>query len=285
MRKYGIHLSYWTTSWTDDLMPLLEKAKAAGFDGAELPVLNPESMNFKAYKERAEELGLELTCCTGLSPEADISHPDPKVRARGLEHLRRCLHAAGEVESPVLAGVLHLGWGAAAAKGEIGDYSRRSAEALKIVAAEAETAGITLCVEILNRYESFFLNTVGEGLDFIDTISSPAVKLLLDTYHMHIEEDNMPSAVINCGSSLGHLHCSANNRKRPGLGSVPWPELGKALSSINYEGWLVMECFVQPGGEVGPATKTWRKLYEDLDEDAWKGCSYLRSLSKSDEEQ
>ena len=276
MRPIGIHLSYWTSCWSDDVLPLLRRAREAGFDGAELPLLNPAAMDFRALCHEADRLGLRLTCCTGLPPDGDISHPEAAVRQRGIDHLMRCLDGAAEVDSPVLAGVLHFGWGAAIPDGNIEDYRQRSVEVLCEVSAEAGKRNVILCLELLARYEGFFLNTVGEGLRFLSEVGSPHVKLNLDTFHMNIEEDNIAEAIRRAGKALGHLHCSANNRKRPGLGHIPWSEVRRALDEIDYRGWLVMECFVGSGDEMGRTMRIWRPLTDDLDADARAGASFLR---------
>ncbi len=278
MRKVGIHLSYWCTNWNDDLFPLLAKARDAGFDGAEIPLLNLESLDLPALKAEADHRELSLTCCTGLSPETDISHPDTANRRRGLEYLRRCLEGAALLKSPVLAGVIYSGWGVNKNTAVTTVRYKNSVKSLQSAAEEAEKKGVFLCLEILNRYEGCLLNTVEQGLEFIQAIGSPYVKLHLDTFHMNIEEDSLIKALHLCGKSLGHLHCSENNRKPPGHGSIPWAEIRPALDIIDYKGWLVMECFLQSKGEVGQGTFTHRPLSSDLDADATRGASFLKKF-------
>jgi D-psicose/D-tagatose/L-ribulose 3-epimerase len=277
MRPTGIHLSYWTSHWSDDVFPFLQKARDAGFDGAELPLLDPGTMRYGDLRRQADQLGLRLTCCTGLPVDGDISHPDPGARQRGVDHLMRCLDGAAEVGSPVLAGVLYLGWGAAIPESGCELYIQRSAEVLRHVAVEAGKRHVTLCLEVLNRFESFFLNTVEEGRAFLNKIGSPFVKLNLDTCHLNIEEDSVAGAIRQAGKQLGHLHCTANNRKRPGLGHLPWDEIKQALDAIDYQGWLIMECFVRSGDEVGRTMRIWRPLSVDLDADARAGANFLKT--------
>jgi len=93
---------------------------------------------------------------------------------------------------------------------------------------------------------------------------------------MNIEEHDIAGAIRQAGEQLSHLHCSASNRKRPGLGHVPWAEIRQALDEIDYQGWLVMECFVRSGDEVGRTMRTWRPLSADLDADARAGAAFLR---------
>lgn len=278
MNPIGIHLSYWTSHWSDSVLPLLDRAKRAGFDGAELPVLDPAHMDFRAIRRRADDLGMRLTCCTGLPADKDICSPDPRAQRRGIDHLMLCLDGAAQVSSPVLAGVTYLGWGAPVPNGDPQPHIRRSIKVLQRVAEEAGARQVVLCLEVLNRYESYFLNTVAEGLRILRDVQSPHVKLNLDTYHMNIEEDDIALAVRDAGEELGHLHCAANNRKRPGLGHIPWREVGRALVDIHYGGWLVMESFVGDWDEVGRTMRTWRSLSTDRDVDAREGANFLRSM-------
>lgn len=276
LRQVGIHLSYWTSRWSEDVLPLIRRARDAGFDGAELPLLDPTNMDFKALRQEADIHEIELTCCTGLPADGDITHPDSSVRDKGLEHILKCLDGAAEVGSPVLAGVLYVGWGVGVPSGDFTPYWQRSVNTLQKAAEEAEQRNISLCLEILNRYEGYLLNTTTDGLRFLDDIGHPRVKLNLDIFHMNIEEEDFAVAIKYAGGHLGHLHCSANNRLRPGRGHIPWGDIRGALDEINYEGWLVMECFPQSGDEVGRTMKTWHPLNDDLDTSAAEGAGHLR---------
>jgi D-psicose/D-tagatose/L-ribulose 3-epimerase len=134
-------------------------------------------------------------------------------------------------------------------------------------------------VEVVNRFEQFLMNTCEEGLQYIEMVGSPNVKMLLDTFHMNIEEDTIASAIVKAGDKLGHLHIGENNRKPPGYGHIPWDELGTALQQINYQGAVVMEPFLMPGGEVGRDIRVFRDVMSstyDLDEEARKAAEFIR---------
>lgn len=138
-------------------------------------------------------------------------------------------------------------------------------------------------MEVLNRYEGYILNTCDEAIDFVDEIGSSHVKIMLDTFHMNIEEDNIAAAIRKAGSRLGHLHLGEQNRMVPGKGSLPWGEIGQALRDIQYEGAAVMEPFVMKGGTIGKEIKVWRDLIDDLseerlDEDAKGALNFVRHV-------
>jgi D-psicose/D-tagatose/L-ribulose 3-epimerase len=275
MHKIGIHLSYWQESWSDPLAPLFQRAKDAGFDVVELPLLTPHQMDFQYLKSELERAGLLASCGTGLSPATDITSPDPDIRAAGMAHLRACLEGAAELGSPVLGGLTYAPWGVFPP----GDWSCRREQcvtSLKQAAEVAQQLDVTLCLELVNRFEGYLLNTVEQGLALIEAVGHPAVRLHLDTFHMNIEEDDLPSAIRLADDRLGHLHCVANNRKAPGKGHIDWVGVRSALHAIHYQGYLVAESFVNPAGEVGRGLNIWRSLADELDLNAREIARFLR---------
>ena len=94
----------------------------------------------------------------------------------------------------------------------------------------------------------------------------PGVYIMLDSFHMNIEEDSFREAILTAGSKLGHFHIGEANRKVPGSGRLPWKEMADALKEIGYDGTIVMEPFVRPGGRVGSDIKVWRDLSNGADD-------------------
>lgn len=134
-----------------------------------------------------------------------------------------------------------------------------------------------------NRYEGYMMNTCEEALEFIEAVGSSHVKIMLDTYHMNIEEDNMGNAIRKAGDNLCHLHLGEQNRRVPGKGTLPWAEIGQTLRDINYQGAAVMEPFVMSGGTIGSEIKVWRDLIPDateekLDKDAKGALQFVRHV-------
>lgn len=275
MLPVGIHLSYWQVNWEDDLQPLIGKAKSAGFDVAEFPLLEPCRLNLHNLRRTLDQEGMLASCGTGLDAQRDISSPDISIRQAGLSHLRACIESAAVLESPVLGGVIYSGWGDRPPK----DRQLRRAyaiENLQTAATIAEEYGIYLCLEVLNRFEGWLINTVEQGLELLAEIGSPFVKLHLDTFHLNIEEDDIASAIRCAGENLGHFHCVENNRKVPGRGHIPWGQVRAALEEICYSGYLVTEAFVNPSCEVGNALFIWRSLADDPDKEARLAAEFLK---------
>jgi D-psicose/D-tagatose/L-ribulose 3-epimerase len=137
---------------------------------------------------------------------------------------------------------------------------------MKELADYAAKYDITLLIEVLNRFEQFLLNDAAEGISYVKEVGKDNVKVMLDCFHMNIEEDNMGDAIRSAGNYLGHFHIGECNRKVPGKGRMPWAEMGQALRDINFDGIVVMEPFVKTGGIVGSDIKVWRDLSDNADE-------------------
>jgi D-psicose/D-tagatose/L-ribulose 3-epimerase len=278
MRRVGIEIFYWIDNWSDDQAAYFERAKNCGFEGVEISLVAGPDMDFRTMGAELDRLGLAVFCSTGLSPETDITSPEPTVRRVGIEYLKRCLEAAQRVGSPILGGVTYAPWLHFPGATDLQPYRERSAEALRKVATTASDLGLTLCMEVLNRFETFMFNTVADGLKFLRQIDHPAVKLQLDTFHMSVEEDDIAQAIRQAGDTIGHFHCAANNRKLPGQGHLDWPAIKVALDEVNYQGWLVIETFPTPGNEVGRTVYTWRPLVQDLDAEARQSVEFIRQF-------
>ena len=275
MRPIGIHLSYWQVQWNDDLLPLIGKAKQAGFDVAEFPLLFPTELDYPRLRGELDDLGILASCGTGLGPTTDITHPDITIRKAGLAHLRACIEGAAKLGSPGLGGVIYAPW-AVFPEDSLKERRSRCIESLKEVVKIAEDNNIMLFMELLNRFEGYLINTVQQGLEIIEAVGSNNLKLHLDTFHLNIEADDIGEEILNAGEYLGHFHLVANNRKIPGAGHIPWGKVRKALIDIKYQGYLVTESFINPAGEVGRGLFIWRPLTEDLDLTAKKAAQFIK---------
>ena len=277
MRKIGIEIFYWIDNWSDDQIAYFSKAKECGFDAVEISfVSGPENIDVPRLRQELDSLGLDVFCSTGLSPATDITSLDESLRKAGVKYLRQCLETTQAIGSPILGGVTYAPWLYFPQDENLQAYRDRSAAALQEVGQMADDFGITLTIEILNRFETFMFNTVAEGLSFLEQIDHPAVKLQLDTYHMNMEEDNLAEAIRQAGEHIGHFHCAASNRKLPGQGHIDWQAISSALADVNYQGGIVIETFPNPSVETGRTVNTWRPLVQNYDAEAKQALALLR---------
>ncbi len=267
--KFGTLYAYWTSEWHGEYLRFAKKVKDAGFDILEISageLLDMSDADIKELKLVAADLGIEVSSNIGPPKSKDVASKDPAVRAAGIKFLSDIMKQMDKLDSRVLVGVTYTYW-----PNQFDDLDKeaiwgRGVESIKTLGKVAGDLGIDMCLEVVNRFETHILNTCEEGLKFCADVDNKNVKILLDTFHMNIEEDNIPAAFRLAGDKLGHIHVGEGNRNLPGKGSLPWNEIGQALRDINYTGGVVMEPFVKNGGKVGEDIKVWRDISRGADE-------------------
>lgn len=262
--KFGIAYEYWGTEWVCDYLATTAKTAELGFDVLEISADHLYHMTdeeIDALKAQGEKYGIEFTTNSGPAKEYDFSSADPAVRQNGLAYFEKILHNMDRLGSKSLVGAIYSFWPTDFVNTDKPAAWERSIECLKQLSKTAEKLNIECALEVLNRNETYILTDCAEAIDYVGRVGSPSVNILLDTYHMNIEEDNMYDAIRKAGPLLGHFHVGECNRKLPGMNnSIDWPEIGKALRDINYEKAVVMEPFLLSGGAVGRDIRVWRDL-------------------------
>ena len=279
----GIYYAYWTRDWDADFVPYVSKVKALGFDVLEVnsgTVANMRPSERKRLRDAARDAGIELTACIGLPAEYDVASADAFVRGRGIDFLRLQAEALAETDIRKLGGIVYGYWPGALPAGETDrrPYWDRSVAAMRDVMKAAEDCDVVFHIEAVNRFEQYLINTAAEAVDYCRQVDSPNCRVLLDSFHVNIEEDSYRDAIVTAGDLLGHMHIGETNRRAPGRGKTPWAELFGALAEIGYAGAITMEPFLVPGGEVGRDIKVYRDLSEglDLDEEARRACAFVK---------
>lgn len=287
--KYGIHYAAWGNEWNVDMKERIRLTAEAGFTNLDVTppdfVTSMDIPKMNELKKCAEDYGVEMSWCIGFPREYDMASENPAVRRRGIEYTRHMLEAIRMLDGNMLSGILYSSWPYDFRN--LPDKERTWELALTSVKECVKTAedyGITYAIEMVNRFEQFVLNSVDEGLKFIRQVDSPNCRLLLDMFHMGIEETSTPDALRKAGKNLAHLHVCQNNREIPApCDNVPWEAIGCAVNDIEYEGIIVMEPFVIKGGSVGRDVNIWRNLMPDvsqktISEELKKGLHYIQGV-------
>ena len=154
---------------------------------------------------------------------------------------------------------------------------RRAVENIQKTAAIAADYGVELGLEPLNRFETDLVNTVAQGLQMVDDIGRPNVGLLLDTFHMNIEEKSIPDSLRRANGHIVEFHACSNDRGTPGEDHLPWPAIVSALRDVNYQGAVVIEAFTPQIKEIARAVSNWRPLAESEDALAKNGLRHLKA--------
>ncbi len=283
MNRIGMHYGYWTQYWGSEPLQFVQRAKKCGFDILEV---NAPKVTLMSDAERdvlrgaVADAGLSLTYSIGMTADMDLASEDTGTRQKGIAFLQKVARAMKYMGGTVLAGINYSSWPRKLLPGEDKQIlTDRAIKGVREAIKAAEDNDVIFCVEVVNRFEQFIMNTAAEGIAFAERVGSPNCKILLDTFHMNIEEDSLRGSIVETGDWLGHFHLGETNRRPPGRGRMPWPEIFGALREINYQGAVVMEPFLLPGGEVGRDISVYRDLLgsADLDEEAARSAQFIRS--------
>lgn len=275
--KLAVHMSMFCKNWTDDITDHLKKVKELGFDGAEISLYGSTDASLEKAFSTARELGLEVICGTGVSPDTDPSSSDETVREAAAAYLMKCVDRVAQAGGPFLNGVLYAPWQGFSSEDRKTRWEN-AAPVIRKVADYAAQKNVGLNLEVINRFETDFFNRVEEGVDFLKLVGAENAKLLVDTFHMNIEEDDICKALEENLPYIGCIHVCENHRGVPGTGHLDWNQIISVLKKNGYEGYLDMETFVESGSEVGKAMFIWEGRNRDPYQEAENGIRYLRSV-------
>lgn len=285
--KYGIYYAYWEKEWGGNFVPYIRRVKELGFDILEVACGNFHLESdgfFHELKKVADDNGITLTGGYGPRPEHNPATTDPAALQKTFDFYANVFRKMDIAGIRSIGGALYSYWPVdfSLPMDKEGDFAR-SVAAMQRLADMAADYGITLNMEVLNRFEGYLLNVCSEALEYVKAVDRKNVMIMLDTFHMNIEEDSFVDAIKLAGGLLGHFHIGEANRRPPHpAGRMPWKQIGEALHDIGYNGNVVMEPFVTMGGQVGKDISIWRNLSagseEELDKDARNAVAFIRGL-------
>ncbi|WP_108399006.1 sugar phosphate isomerase/epimerase family protein [Devosia submarina] len=243
MKTLGIHSFVWTGGTTqENLEGAMEKSAALGYGLIEFPRLDPSKFDVAWLAKRLEDYNLKVVVTMGLPLDSDISSEDADSVKRGEQVLDDAVKVTRDLGGEKLGGIIFSahtkyfrmptkkGW-------------HNSVDVMSRVAERAKTAGVSMNLEIVNRFESNLLNTTAQGLAYIEATGSDNVFLHLDTFHMNIEETNTPAALKLAGKRLGYFHIGENYRGYLGTGTIDFPAVFDALVEMGYDDYITFESF------------------------------------------
>ncbi|RUV25193.1 MULTISPECIES: sugar phosphate isomerase/epimerase [unclassified Mesorhizobium] len=265
MSRIGIHSFVWSASSAQgDLERTLANTKEAGFDLIEFSYLDPANVDIGGLARRIADLDLGVAISIGLPADGDISSADKAIAAHGVEILKRTIALTRDLGGRKVAGILSTSHGLQTGA-PTRDQWNRSAATLAKVAETAKAAGVTLNLEIVNRFESNLLNTAAQGLAFIEDTGSDNIFLHLDTFHMNIEEADVGLAIRHAAKKIGYVHIGESHRGFLGTGNIDFAAIFDALTAIGYSDDLSFESFSSEIVDENLSKKTaiWRNLWTD----------------------
>ena len=278
--KFGVSTWLWTSPFTTDTVSLFPKIKSMGYDTVEIPVEYPEMIDGKKVKAALQSNGLQAVVCGAFGPTRDLTHDDLSVHENCFAYIRQCFDLCNEWGAGFLAGPMYSAVGKArmiSAEQRKTEWERAVNNIYKVCIL-AQQRGLQIAIEPLNRFESDLINTADDVMRLIHDVNHSAAKVLLDGFHMAIEERNMEQAITSVGDKLIHVQVSENYRGTPGTGQTSWDSFKKGLTNINYKGVVSIESFTPEIKELAGAVCIWKNLASSQDEFAREGLTFLKKL-------
>jgi D-psicose/D-tagatose/L-ribulose 3-epimerase len=276
----GANIWIWESPVTNRaIAEVAPRVKDLGFDLIELPVEEPGAWDPDRTADLLAELGLGAAVCCVMPPGRDLSVDDSEVVATTGAYLRHCVEVANRVGSGFVAGPMYAPVGRLwrLDDGERASALEQVAAGLRPVADVAAERAVKLAIEPLNRYETSLVNTVEQGLELLEAIDHSACGLLLDTFHMNIEEKDPAAAVRAAAKRIAHVHACGTDRGSPGADAFGWPEFLRALDDVGYEDAMSIESFTAANEVIATAACIWRPLAPSPDALAADGLNFLRA--------
>lgn len=274
--KLGINMLLWTTQVGEEHYPILARMKAMGYDGVEFPLFAPDDARYRRVRTELDNLGLGCTAVSITTRDTNPISPDPAVRRAAVEAIKQAVHSTHLLGGTVLCGPLHSALGCFTGARHTPDEWKWCVETLREAGDFAGQAGVTIAVEALNRFESYFLNTAHDLRGLVDAVGHPRIQGMYDTFHANIEERSIEEAVGTLAPVLAHVHISENHRGTPGEGLVRWAETFAALKASAYDGWLTIEAFGPSLPDLA-AMCIWRDLFDSEMGLAERGLQFMQT--------
>lgn len=278
--KYGASTWLWTSPFqTSSVEELFSKISEIGFDAVEIAVEDPSLIDVETVRLALQKYNLKAVVCGAFSSARDLTSEDTAVHQNCFKYIETCLDLCVSWGASIFAGPMY----SAVGKARMVSAQQREKEwqlavaNLRIVCDMAAHRGVKLAIEPLNRFESDLVNTAEDVVRLVNDIDHPSAGILLDGFHMAIEERNVESAIRLAGEKLLHLQVSENYRGSPGTGQTPWNTYKAGLEAINYKGIVSIESFTPANQDLAAAVCIWRPFADNQDDFAREGLEFLKS--------
>jgi D-psicose/D-tagatose/L-ribulose 3-epimerase len=279
--RFGVNAWVWVSPLTtDELRRLAPLVQRMGFDWFEVPLESIGDLDPVTGAQILRDHGLGVSACAAMGPDRDLIHTDAAIRANGMAYIRQCIDALQTLGGANLVGPIYSAVGRVwqSTPDERARDTDLLVTNLRELAVYAHDHGCVLGIEPLNRFETSFINTAAQVIDVVDRVDHAGCKIMLDSFHMNIEEKSLGAAIRAAGSRLVHFHACENDRGAPGSGNVTWDEVAAALKDIGYDAPVVIESFTDKVKSIARAAAIWRAFEPSQDALAQNGVTFLKRL-------
>ena len=228
-----------------DLEKAFSMARELGFDGIEISVVDPEQISLAKVKDLASKFQVEISAiATGGAAVRDgliFSSPEKSIRKTAVQQIKKHIDFASHFKAVVVIGLIK-GWG-------VGNYSQSEdyiTECLKECNKYAKEKNIDIALEPINRFQEDFFHSILDCKEYLGRVQLSNVKMMIDSFHMNIEDADMWENIRQAKDYIIHVHYSDSNRLAPGMGHFNFSKMTKVLKEIDYKGYISAEILPAP---------------------------------------
>ncbi len=275
--KIGFCVLLWTTAVGASHRRVLEDIKAAGYDGVEIPVFTGKPQHYRRLGAMLDDIGLERTT-VAIVPDVEKNplSPDRAVRRAAVDYQKWAVDCTAALGASTIGGPLTQTLGHFSGKPPSEAERKRCRGVHRKVGDYAADNGVTIALEAVNRFETYFANTMDDLCAYVAFVDHRAIRAMYDTFHANLEEADPVAAYTRNAADVVHIHISENDRGVPGRGHVPWAETFRAIKRSGYDGWLTIEAFGRELPALAAATRIWRDLAESPEAVYRDGYRHIR---------
>lgn len=260
-------------------------AAKLGFEFMELLVPEPEDeIDLDVARKAADDCGINLVLAARVNAQRSIASDEMEARQGGLDYLKYCVEIASRLGVGIVGGPLYGEPMVFAGRppmprsdDDIAARAARTVDGLAKVAPLARNAGVVFGLEPLNRFETDIISTTRQAIEVVEKVDDAGLGVMLDTFHMNMEERSIPDAIRAAGSRLVHFQANENHRGYPGTGHLDWTAIMRALAQIGYRGPVSLEPFRRDDDRVALPIAHWRAPHEDESDKLKAGLGVIRS--------
>ncbi|MBC8153442.1 MAG: sugar phosphate isomerase/epimerase [Bacteroidetes bacterium] len=282
MNKLGMNLFVWTMTMDEDLTKTFQFLKQTGFEFVEVPISEPDYPNsasltkWQQLGQQLADLGLSVQTCTICGPEHSLISPDETIRQKGINYLKHVVDCTAAIGATMLMGPLYAGFKTFTGKPATAQEWNWSVRGMRQVADYAQTKGVTLAIEYLNRFETYLLTCTDDLIRYLDAVDHPGCQAAFDTFHANMEEKSITDAIRKLAPYLVHVQISENDRSTPGHGHIDFEAVFATLADVDYEGPIAIEAFGPNPPDLAAATHIFRPMFESPEQLATDGLGFIQ---------
>ncbi|KFC61580.1 Hydroxypyruvate isomerase [Bosea sp. LC85] len=280
----GVISMFYARPFTREHFGCFQRMKRAGADVVELLVPEPGELDLGETRAAISDAGLSCVLAARVNLNRDLASGDAGAHHAGVTYLETCVDVAAALGAAIVGGPLYgapLVFAGRAPAPVDEDERKRRIDAivagLSQAGKHAAESGIRFGVEPLNRFETDICNTTRHALEIVERVNNSAVGVMLDTFHMNMEEFDLADAIRQAGSKLVHFQANENNRGFVGSGHIDWPAIARALRDVAYRGPIVLEPFRRRDERAGTPLAQWRAPTENEDEPLAASIAFLKA--------